>query len=175
MKKNTYLIAVVSLITGFGVGFFIASNSRTGDNMMLYDKRSSKQELMENHYMETHDKLDVSEPSTAPTISLSVERDPMSGYNVHITTSNFTFTPENAGLPPADNEGHAHLYVNGKKIARMYSPWYHISLLDSGENEIRVTLNTNDHKEYAIDDKTIEDTVILQVTEEEHNQTPHSH
>ena len=44
------------------------------------------------------------------------------------------------------NEGHAHIYVNDVKY-RHYSPYFHLSnnLLKKGENEIKVTLNSNDH------------------------------
>ena len=50
------------------------------------------------------------------------------------------------------NEGHAHLYVNGVKVARMYSPWHHLStrLLREGINRLEVEFSTNDHSIWGI-------------------------
>lgn len=123
----------------------------------------------------THEMMVVSDETTAPTILLRVTRDAIAGYNVNIETTNFTFTPESASEEHVPSQGHAHLYVNGEKIARVYGSWFHIPVLEPGENTIRATLNTNDHKEYAVDGKPIEATATVIVSEEEHNQTPHEH
>ena len=48
-----------------------------------------------------------------------------------------------------EGEGHAHLYLDGQKIARVYGEWYHLPKLE-GDHELRVTLNTNDHQDYAV-------------------------
>lgn len=83
--------------------------------------------------------------SPAPTVSLEIVDDAKSGYNVHVETTDFAFAPENASGDAADGEGHAHLYVDGQKVARLYTPWFHLDALDPGEHEIRVELNGNDH------------------------------
>ena len=33
--------------------------------------------------------------------------------------------------------GHAHLYINGEKVARLYSPYFYIAELEEGD-QIRV-------------------------------------
>ena len=91
-----------------------------------------------------------------PTLSLAVEPDPVSGWNLHAMTENFRFSPETSGLAPAPGEGHGHLYVNGDKIARLYGPWFHIGQLPKGEAEITVTLNTNDHQTIAVSGSPLE-------------------
>ncbi len=94
-----------------------------------------------------HPRFDLPEGSPVPTVAVHAQKDSHGGWNLHLQTSNFTFSPENSGREDVPGEGHAHLYVNGKKHARIYSPWFHTSL-PKGTSKLRVTLNTNSHKEY---------------------------
>ena len=45
---------------------------------------------------------------------------------MHLVTENFTFTPEKIDQESEGSEGHAHVYVDGKKIAR--NLWSLVSL-----------------------------------------------
>jgi LEA14-like dessication related protein len=54
------------------------------------------------------------------------------------------------------NTGHAHLYVNGIKIARLYGPDFHIPDLPAGEHELTVNLSSNDHSYYFVNGIQIE-------------------
>ncbi len=102
-------------------------------------------------------------PSTAPipTISIDLTPDPKAGYNLHLTTTNFTFSPQNASLEHTLGQGHAHLYIDDIKITRLYSDWYHIPSLEPGEHTIKVTLNTNDHQEYSSQGQHIQATTTI--------------
>lgn len=100
----------------------------------------------------------------APTIEVDVIKDSMSGWNVHIQTTNFKFTPADAGKEPVAGEGHVHLYLDDQKIARVYGEWFHIVIPTAGEHTVRATLNTNDHSDYAIDGTVIEGAATI-VTE----------
>ena len=91
----------------------------------------------------------------APQVAVSVEEDLMNGWNVTITTNNFRFTPELVNSENVDNTGHAHLYVDGIKIARLYGPHFHIPYLPVGNHEISVNLSTNDHSYYLVDGNQI--------------------
>ncbi|WP_420863211.1 hypothetical protein [Algirhabdus cladophorae] len=91
----------------------------------------------------------------APQVAITVEQDPMNGWNVTLTTSNFTFTPHMVNSENVDNTGHAHLYVDGIKIARLYGPNFHIPFLSESEHEISVNLSSNDHSYYVIDGNRI--------------------
>ena len=81
-----------------------------------------------------------------PTLDVELIKDTKDGYNLIIQTTNFKFAPENVNQANNGNEGHAHIYINDVKY-RQYSPYFHLSnkLLKKGENEIKVTLNANDH------------------------------
>ncbi|MEM9630362.1 MAG: hypothetical protein AAGA50_03485 [Pseudomonadota bacterium] len=96
-----------------------------------------------------HGKLEVS-PLAAPEISLAITRDKVSGWNVAIQTKNFEFKPGAVNGPARDNEGHAHLYINGEKQARIYGTSFHLTDLPPGVHEVKVTLNAHDHSVFAI-------------------------
>lgn len=98
-----------------------------------------------------------------PSAQLIITPDPMKGWNMQIQTTNFTFAPEQIGRRSQPSEGHAHLYLNGKKIARVYGPWSHIPSLPAGKNTLRVTLNTNNHEDLSVDGKVVEAIAIIEV------------
>lgn len=79
----------------------------------------------------------------------------MSGWNLTLETQNFRFTPEKVNIPNVANEGHAHVYVNGEKLTRLYAKHYHLSNFPVGEHDISVTLNANDHLALALNQQTI--------------------
>ncbi len=110
--------------------------------------------------MHHHDKVEVKDRSHAPTLKLEVLKDKISGWNVHMITTDFRFTPENVNQPHQEGEGHAHLYINKKKI-RVYSPYFHIMSLPKGKVTIRATLNANTHAEYTLDKNVIADSITI--------------
>jgi len=95
----------------------------------------------------------------APSVRLRVAEDPAGGWNLHLITERFRFTPERSGGPARAGEGHAHLYLDGEKIARLYGPWYHLdgSAVPPGEHTLTVSLNANDHTVWAVDGEEIDD------------------
>ncbi len=96
-----------------------------------------------------HDTYDVPDGMALPSLTLSVIKDAKAGYNVHVTTANFRFAPEHASSAHVMGEGHAHIYVDGVKINRLYGEWYHIPELHPGEHVVSVALSTNDHRFYT--------------------------
>jgi len=113
--------------------------------------------------MHDHPVRNVSDALPYPKITHLVFPDAMDGYNVQILVDNFKFTPASINRAVQPNTGHAHLYVNGQKISRVYSEWIHLpsSLLQLGVNQVTVTLNANDHSEWAIDSQSIASTVAV--------------
>jgi len=99
-----------------------------------------------------HEPVDVSKWTTIPSVTIQVHKDAKSGYNLEITPVNFRFAPEHVNGVVMQNEGHTHLYINGKKITRVYGSWLHMApeLFADGVNEVVVTLNANDHNELAL-------------------------
>jgi hypothetical protein len=114
-------------------------------------------------YGSHHEHIPLEYPSDMPrpTVKLNVSPDIFGGYNVHLETENFRFAPEKAGRAHVFGEGHAHLYLNDKKIARVYSNWYHIPDLPQGEYDVEVSLHGNGHELLTWGGEPIRDNVKL--------------
>lgn len=110
-----------------------------------------------------HQKVAISAGQTVPKVSLQVTPDAVSGWNLQIQLEDFRFTPEQVNQSSTTTDGHAHLMLNGQKIARIYGSWYHIDKLPSGTNELEVTLNTNKHEELTYEGKPIAAIAIVEV------------
>ena len=102
-----------------------------------------------------HSTLDVLKEKI-PSVELKISEDKVSGWNITLLTDNFSFTPESVNEQATQNQGHAHIYINDIKIARLYSPYFHLGALPTGEHEIRVTLNADDHSAFVFNNKPIE-------------------
>ncbi|MEM6711588.1 MAG: hypothetical protein AAF590_04830 [Pseudomonadota bacterium] len=107
------------------------------------------------HSVHAHTQIEVS-AANAPSVAIDVVRDTMSGWNLLLTLDNFALTPGSVNEAHVAGEGHAHIYVNGQKHARLYADAYHFSSLPAGEVEITVTLNANDHSEFVVDGERIQ-------------------
>lgn len=97
------------------------------------------------------------------SVEVTAEVDPIDGINVHIIPTGFVFAPERVNQADVDGEGHAHVYVDGEKVGRAYGEWFHLQGVAPGEREIRVTLQTNGHSEYAVGGRTVQTTTTLSV------------
>lgn len=100
--------------------------------------------------------VEILDASKAPKIQLELVVDESSGYALHIKTTRFRFAPENTGKTHVPGEGHAHIFIDNKKVGRAYGPWFYIGPQNKGEHEIKVTLNTNDHRYFLLEGKPIE-------------------
>jgi hypothetical protein len=171
---RSLVLFVIGLIFGGGIGFVVAAGNgvtfdghdhSTGHGVSRVIPASSDHPAGHRAGEEgdhSHETM-VSLPSGpgAPTLDISVEPDPVSGWNLHILAGNFTFAPERAGLANVPGEGHAHIYVNGEKIARIYAPWFHLPALPEGDALVEVTLNGNDHSALAVDGKALTASVTV--------------
>jgi hypothetical protein len=92
-----------------------------------------------------HGQVEISSWPEKPGVTLKVTKDAVAGWNIFLETENFRFAPENVNKQTLPNEGHAHLYVDGEKVARLYGPWFHLGKLSPGQHAIQVTLNANNH------------------------------
>lgn len=113
----------------------------------------------------SHDTYYSVSTEQAPTVSFDISPDPLGGFNVHIQTQRFTWAPEHVNGAPVLGEGHAHIYVDGEKINRVYGPWYKLPSLAPGEHVVRVTLNANDHSVYAVNGHPVATSTTVIVAE----------
>lgn len=167
--KNRYHLClkfVLVFIAGMLIGYMLQNKGVPNMPAGMTESTETKEDGTHTHddgESHTHGDMLMVDSVGAPSLKIDVTEDPKSGFNVELKTTNFTFAPKRASGEHVANEGHAHLYVNGKKIGRLYGDWVHVDNLESGTHEIRVTLNTNDHRDYAVGDKVIADTKIVTV------------
>ena len=131
-----------------------------------YTRAAAKQYeiAMENKVEDPHDvKIETAGLSSIPSVELTIEKDGHSGWNVFLATENFEFAPEDCGDEHMMGYGHAHLYLNEQKIARLYSPWYHVGDLAPGTYEFKVSLNANNHGLYTYNGQAISALATVQV------------
>lgn len=112
-----------------------------------------------------HAAMEIPTGSPPPRVEVEVVEDPVAGWNLHVVTDDFRFAPEHVNGPARLGEGYAHLYVDGKKIARLYGPWYHLGTLAPGKREIRVDLTANNHAPYTYQGKPVHGSVQVDVKE----------
>lgn len=102
--------------------------------------------------------------SEAPvSIAITAEPDAHGGVDVQIATEGFQFAPDSVDQPHTPGAGHAHIYVDGVKLGRVFESDYHIDPLSPGQHEIKVSLNTNDHSELVYDGSKVESTATVTV------------
>lgn len=154
---------VIGLIFGGGIGFMLAA----GYGVTLDGHDHSDHAVTSAGHVgrahSHHETIDLAAGPDAPALELTVTADPGSGWNLRIETPNFRFAPEHASGAHVEGEGHAHVLVNGTKLARLYGHWMHLASLPAGENRIAVTLTTNDHKALSVGGQPVEasQTVIV--------------
>ncbi|MEM9566716.1 MAG: hypothetical protein AAF974_00270 [Cyanobacteria bacterium P01_E01_bin.34] len=110
-----------------------------------------------------HKQLEVSADLPVPAVELAVYEDAVNGWNLELQINNFEFAPATVNEPGPQNAGHAHLYINGEKVTRLYSDWFYLGELESGDNEIMVTLNTNVHEDLTINGEVISASTMVSV------------
>jgi len=104
----------------------------------------------------------VGEAEPSPTVSLTANPNP-DGWTVEIISENFAFSRDSVDGPHEPGIGHGHLYLNGLKLQRVYQSTVQIGALPAGDYEMRVTLNTNDHRAYTVDGRAVSATLSLTV------------
>ena len=140
MPRSLSLLAI-GLLLGGGVGFFLAA----ANNVALDGHRHPAADGARHGGT-----INLPAGPGAPTLDFRAVKDAASGWNLHIVTTGFRFAPENVNGPHRTGEGHAHVYVDGKKLARIYGSWFHLGALPPGRVTLSVTLNADDHSALAI-------------------------
>lgn len=165
INKDVLLAAIIALILGLGGGYGITQLTTDDSNVSDTSTESTEETA------HTHSEMYEVDVENAPTVKIMVEEDAKSGWNVRIITTNFTFAPENVNGMNVEGEGHAHLYVDGVKISRVYGDYFYYGEEFDGTKTFKVSLNANDHSEYTVDGVPI--TAAVEVTHD-HETMPHA-
>lgn len=86
---------------------------------------------------------------------------------VSLSTEGFEFVEPEPGIdaPDTDGQGHAHLYLNGLKLGRMYAPTARINALPAGRYTVEITLNRNTHTPYMAHGKPVTAQALVEVNQ----------
>ncbi|MEM9272697.1 MAG: hypothetical protein AAGA80_07000 [Cyanobacteria bacterium P01_F01_bin.143] len=153
------------LITLSAVGsllFFGNSINANQDHHGHHHHDSSAEESTTDRHHH-HKAVMIEEGQPVPNVDLVVYPDSVKGWNLELKLENFQLTPQNVNNENQLNQGHAHLFVNGEQVTRLYGNWYYLDSLAAGSNEIKVNLNTNRHESLMYQGKMIEDIEIVEV------------
>jgi len=150
---------LIGLVFGALIGFLLTATYGTalGGDDHADDHGGTSQNAA--HDMGAMEVIDL-EPAVAPVVKAIIHPDPMGGWNLEVQTTNFRFSPENVSTQHIEGEGHAHVFVNGKKVARIYGPWMQLTGVQSGD-VISVGLNANNHKALAVNGQPITATATI--------------
>lgn len=99
----------------------------------------------------------------APEVQLAARPDSEDGWNLQLTVKNYRFTPDSTGGAALPGAGHAHLELDGRKLARLYGPWFHLpaAQVPEGAHTLTVRLYADDHTAWAVSGKPVEGTLQL--------------
>lgn len=165
MRQISYILLVLVMLAGSTIqaqtNGMIEANQKLGKQMLK----------MQNHHQMSHDHIPVEIPVNriVPQLELALYSDTMDGLNLQLLLRYFHMEP-----PEFDKaithvvRGHAHLYINGKKIQRLYGYFTHLpaSLFKSGANLVMVSLNSHDHKAWSFNNKPIFASMVINVSDD---------
>lgn len=138
------LLFIIGLVFGVGGGFLAAG----GVTPAPHDHATHASGEHDHAALQAWD-------GASPDLQLTFTRAPDdAGINLHILTTGFEWAAERVDTPSLSRTGHAHIYVNGEKIMRAYGPWTHLPMV-AHDAVVSVTLSTNDHQTWAINDAAI--------------------
>ena len=157
---------------GLVVLVLISCSSNTGEGVSSTSMSVEQDETHETHETHDHDhdhdhdhenSLDVSQLVNPPMVSIS-------GVETETGEVSLNFSVENLELVPVDppsehksGQGHLHLYVDGASIAMLHETTYTVTDLTKGSHSFRITVSTNDHREYSVDGEVIADSISLEI------------
>lgn len=167
MKRNLWLsLTTLLFLTGLGVRWGIAKNLNNSNDFLLAHEphdEASPSGMMVDEGMHQHKIMEVPLSQPVPVVDLIVHPDTVKGVNLEVKLSNFKFAPEKVNQDSKLTEGHAHLYIDGKKLTRLYGNWYYLDNLAPGQHKITVALNTNRHEDLVYKGQKIEDSEMILV------------
>ena len=68
-------------------------------------------------------------PDELPDVRMEINDDPMGGYNIRVTTTNFKFTRKTSIRQTVCMKDMHGLHINGEKVARIYGEYYHLAAM----------------------------------------------
>ena len=105
---------------------------------------------------------DVPTGETPPRLGLILTPENDS-WTVTLELRDFTLSPDTVDMAHQPGQGHAHLYLDGLKLQRMYTNQARIGALPPGRHMVKVTLNTNDHRAFRVKGEPVSALALIDV------------
>jgi hypothetical protein len=166
-KRLLFASTTIVILSGIGNNSGISPNVNSLTDHLLAHESSgegSPNSMMPEEGMHNHKTMEIPVGLPVPSVDLIVHPDVIRGWNLEVKVSNFRFAPEKINQESNAQEGHAHLYINGEKLTRLYGSWYYLASLNPGQHKITVTLNANGHEELVHNNQRIEDAETIEVS-----------
>ncbi|WP_406167034.1 hypothetical protein [Streptomyces sp. NBC_00996] len=99
----------------------------------------------------------------APEVEIEVQPDSDDSWDVTLTVHRFRFSPKGTRPVPVAGRGIAHLYVDGRTIARLRTAEYHLArdLVPRGTHHVTARLYADDGTVWAVHGKPVESTADI--------------
>ncbi|MFE2299966.1 hypothetical protein ACFXAW_17405 [Streptomyces sp. NPDC059445] len=99
----------------------------------------------------------------APEVAIEIQPDSASGWDVRLTVRHFGFSPAGTRAVPVAGRGIAHLYVDGRTVARLRTAEYHLAedLVPRGTHHVTARLYADDGTVWAVRGKPVESTADI--------------
>ncbi|MFI0811785.1 hypothetical protein [Streptomyces echinatus] len=105
----------------------------------------------------------------APEVAVEVTPDAAGGWDVRLALRHFRCSAPGTRPAAAIGRGLAHLYVDGRPVARLRTPAYHLAagLVPQGTHQITARLYADDGTVWAVRGKPVESTADITVSDAE--------
>ncbi|MBC2903339.1 hypothetical protein [Streptomyces cupreus] len=103
----------------------------------------------------------------APEVGIEVQPNSSDSWDVRLTVRDFRFSPAGTKEKPVAGQGLAHLYLDGRLIARLRTPEYRLpaELVPRGTHHVTARLYADDGTVWAVDGEPIESTADITASE----------
>ncbi|WP_155055466.1 hypothetical protein [Streptomyces blattellae] len=129
---------------------------KNGESMSPVGKLLDATDDEGRHYREVDDE-------DAPEVGVEVQPDADGGWDVRLTVRNFRFSPAGTKAEAVAGRGLAHLFVDGRRVARLRTPEYRLpaGLVQRGTHHVTARLYADDGTVWAVDGEPIERTADI--------------
>ncbi|MBL1107679.1 hypothetical protein JK361_24270 [Streptomyces sp. 5-8] len=109
----------------------------------------------------------------APEVAVEVIPDSADGWDVRLSFRHFRCSAPGTRPAAAIGRGLAHLFVDGRRVARLHGPAYHLAAgrVPQGTHQITARLYADDGTVWAVRGKPVETTVDITVSDAEADAT----
>lgn len=93
--------------------------------------------------------VSVQSEKAMPTLQVNHS---LQGDDLHLqlAVTHFRYSLENMGKENKHGEGHVHLYLDGKKVAKIFDNTYVYRDIGKGKHQVKVELAHNNHESYGV-------------------------